>query len=193
MPRQAVYACLTCTPQGEAGVCYSCSIRCHGSHNVVELFQKRNFVCDCGNRKFREPCTLLSVKEPTNPSNTYNHNYVGRYCRCDTFYDPEKEESTMHQCALCEDWFHARCLAEVGMRASWPTRAPWHWPDRRVCTRSDTMGRGGRGGGGRAANADAGAVIVCGARVRHLRQGIPCAGTPARSPRLPARACARGA
>jgi len=53
--RQAVYVCLTCTPAGcgrRAGLCFGCSVRCHGDHDIIELFQKRDFVCDCGNANF---------------------------------------------------------------------------------------------------------------------------------------------
>lgn len=32
--RQAVFACVTCTPQGEAGFCLACSINCHDGHEV---------------------------------------------------------------------------------------------------------------------------------------------------------------
>lgn len=48
--RQPVFACLDCSKKSgqDVGVCYSCSIQCHLSHEIVELFTKRNFVCDCG-------------------------------------------------------------------------------------------------------------------------------------------------
>ena len=50
--RQPIFACLTCREANGSkegiGVCYSCSIQCHLTHNLVELFAKRNFVCDCG-------------------------------------------------------------------------------------------------------------------------------------------------
>lgn len=52
--RQQVYACLTCSRANgnvPIGVCYSCSIQCHSTHDLVELFTKRNFVCDCGTTK----------------------------------------------------------------------------------------------------------------------------------------------
>jgi E3 ubiquitin-protein ligase UBR7 len=76
--KQSVYACLTCTHDTKtpAGFCYGCSISCkhflgwrtktlfkgaslmsnsdtgHGSHDVLELFVKRKFRCDCGGSKF---------------------------------------------------------------------------------------------------------------------------------------------
>ncbi|WPK24629.1 hypothetical protein PUMCH_001909 [Australozyma saopauloensis] len=49
--RQLVFACLTCLEHNngnEIGVCYLCLIQCHSTHELVELFSKRNFVCDCG-------------------------------------------------------------------------------------------------------------------------------------------------
>ncbi|KAG0224083.1 putative E3 ubiquitin-protein ligase ubr7 [Mortierella sp. GBA43] len=112
--RQPVYACLTCNPNPseEAGFCYSCSISCHGDHNLVELFTKRHFRCDCGTEKFKEIKCKLDPKPAgsVNELNQYNHNYLGRFCWCDILYDPAKEESTMLQCVACEDWFHDTCI-----------------------------------------------------------------------------------
>ncbi|KAF9948438.1 hypothetical protein BGZ72_009657 [Mortierella alpina] len=112
--RQPVYSCLTCNPNPseEAGFCYSCSISCHGDHNLVELFTKRSFRCDCGTAKFKHtPCKLdAKPAGATNELNQYNHNYLGRFCWCDIQYDPVKEESTMLQCVVCEDWFHDICI-----------------------------------------------------------------------------------
>nr|XP_060484616.1 putative E3 ubiquitin-protein ligase UBR7 [Panthera onca] len=64
--RQALYACSTCTPEGEepAGICLACSYECHGSHKLFELYTKRNFRCDCGNSKFKNlECKLFPVSE----------------------------------------------------------------------------------------------------------------------------------
>ncbi|GJJ70733.1 E3 ubiquitin-protein ligase UBR7 [Entomortierella parvispora] len=112
--RQPVYSCLTCNPNPseEAGFCYSCSISCHGDHNLVELFTKRSFRCDCGTAKFKDlPCKLDPKPAGIiNESNQYNHNYLGRFCWCDILYDPSKEENTMLQCVVCEDWFHDTCI-----------------------------------------------------------------------------------
>ncbi|KXS99859.1 hypothetical protein AC578_4462 [Pseudocercospora eumusae] len=138
--RQSVYACLTCTPPPAskhqqftpAGVCYSCSISCHGEHNLVELFTKRDFVCDCGTTRFETsgtPCSLRpnpatgrkgDVKgEEARQGNKYNQNFQGRFCGCGEEYDPEKEKGTMFQClglghvedgGCGEDWWHPECL-----------------------------------------------------------------------------------
>ncbi|KAG0011554.1 hypothetical protein BGZ80_000601, partial [Entomortierella chlamydospora] len=112
--RQPVYACLTCNPNPseEAGFCYSCSISCHGEHNLVELFTKRSFRCDCGTEKFKNTKCKLDPKPAgsINELNQYNQNYLGRFCWCEVQYDPLKEESTMLQCVICEDWFHDTCI-----------------------------------------------------------------------------------
>ncbi|KAG2216220.1 hypothetical protein INT45_014192, partial [Circinella minor] len=118
--RQALYSCKTCYPEEKdlAGFCYSCSIACHADHELFELFPKRHFRCDCGLVKKRGDtpfsfcCTLNDNKEP-NLENKYNHNFRGRYCRCDKDYDPDQEDGTMYQCVICEDWFHDRCIGEI--------------------------------------------------------------------------------
>ncbi|GER30292.1 PHD finger family protein [Striga asiatica] len=109
LKRQAIFSCLTCTPDGNAGVCTACSLSCHEGHEVLELWTKRNFKCDCGNSKFGEFfCKLMASKDVENSSNKYNHNFKGTYCTCDLPYpDPDVEEQVeMIQCCVCEDWFH---------------------------------------------------------------------------------------
>ena len=135
--RQSVYACLTCTPAGGpacAGVCYSCSISCHGAHELVELFVKRDFVCDCGTTRMGDgdaaaPCSLRlnaatgrrgGVRgEQARAGNAYNQNFRGAFCGCGDAYDPTRERSTMFQClglgtvedgGCGEDWWHPECL-----------------------------------------------------------------------------------
>lgn len=64
--RQALYACKTCSSQKNirAGVCLACSFHCHEGHELVELYTKRNFRCDCGNSKFgNKECNLEKVKD----------------------------------------------------------------------------------------------------------------------------------
>jgi E3 ubiquitin-protein ligase UBR7 len=141
--RQSVFACLTCTPPPAskyqqftpAGVCYSCSISCHGEHTLVELFSKRDFVCDCGTTRLTNsatPCNLrLSSEtglkggvrgEEPRQGNKYNQNFEGKFCGCGEEYDPEKEKGTMFQClglgtveegGCGEDWWHPECLMGV--------------------------------------------------------------------------------
>ncbi|CAI5744467.1 unnamed protein product [Peronospora destructor] len=114
--RQAVYACLTCTPDAldkpetRAGVCLACTYKCHQDHELVELYTKRAFRCDCGNDKFPKinPCQLEVDKTLTNSRNTYSQNYGGVYCNCHRPYpDPERTMiEIMVQCIICEDWLH---------------------------------------------------------------------------------------
>ncbi|PKI45322.1 putative E3 ubiquitin-protein ligase UBR7 [Punica granatum] len=113
LKRQAIFSCLTCTPDGNAGVCTACSLSCHDGHEIVELWTKRNFRCDCGNSKFGEFfCKLFPNKDTENVQNSYNHNFKGLYCTCGRPYpDPDLEDQVeMIQCCLCEDWFHEEHL-----------------------------------------------------------------------------------
>ncbi|XP_058765867.1 uncharacterized protein LOC131639386 [Vicia villosa] len=113
MKRQAIFSCITCTPDGNAGVCTACSLSCHDGHQIVELWTKRNFKCDCGNSKFGEfYCKIFPSKDVENVENSYNHNFKGLYCTCARPYpDPDAEEQIeMIQCCLCEDWFHEEHL-----------------------------------------------------------------------------------
>ncbi|KAJ1018869.1 hypothetical protein NDA16_004672 [Ustilago loliicola] len=133
--RQPVYACKTC---GGGGVCAGCSVSCHAEHELVELFNKRKFRCDCGTPNLyrqREPnqvsrCTRLAEQlaypkdakpcslrkpgfDPQNDANAYNHNFDGGFCYCERgkMYDPEKEDETMFQCIVCEEWLHESCTS----------------------------------------------------------------------------------
>jgi E3 ubiquitin-protein ligase UBR7 len=143
--RQNVYSCITCNPPPEnpedpynpAGICYSCSIACHGEHTLVELFARRNFTCDCGTTRLPDdsPCTLridpaTGVKGPVHgqepaKDNIYNQNYRNRFCGCGEWYDAEKQKGTMYQClglamdegGCGEDWWHPECL--VGLPRDW--------------------------------------------------------------------------
>ncbi|KAI8323209.1 hypothetical protein GQ54DRAFT_296909 [Martensiomyces pterosporus] len=139
--RQPLYACLTCTqPPAKycqhaqssigsaeetppAGMCYSCSIECHTGHEVIELFAKRHFRCDCGTRRLlpagqQDSCCELKktrsmLARLENTENCYNHNFWGFYCRCDKYYNPDAESGLMVQCYICNDWFHDRCIGKI--------------------------------------------------------------------------------
>ncbi|TVY42998.1 Protein mlo2 [Lachnellula subtilissima] len=144
--RQVLFSCLTCNPPPEnpsdpykpAGVCYSCSIQCHGEHTLVELFNKRNFTCDCGTTRLpaTSPCTLRINPETTtkggahselpDPNNKYNQNFKNRFCGCECDYDAHAQKGTMFQClglgtadegGCGEDWWHPGCI--VGMGPEW--------------------------------------------------------------------------
>lgn len=116
--RQQVYACLTCLEKTgiPSGVCYSCSIQCHSDHNLVELFTKRNFTCDCGTTRTKWCCSLRDGVDDDIPEslNRYNHNFRGKFCHCARDYNPVEETGNMLQCILgdtCdEDWFHDYCI-----------------------------------------------------------------------------------
>ncbi|KAJ1365196.1 hypothetical protein KIN20_025433 [Parelaphostrongylus tenuis] len=113
-PRQAIFACLTCAEDpevNEAGICFGCSENCHDDHDVVRLYTKRRFRCDCGNSKFKRKCTLFEEKSASNERNAYDHNFAGLFCVCNKPYPCEIDE-TMYQCVVCEDWFHLSHLDE---------------------------------------------------------------------------------
>lgn len=116
--RQEVYVCLTCSPVdgvNRGGLCYSCSIACHGDHNIIELMHKRAFRCDCGSaRAGSTACTLTKLPRALNDKNNYNDNFENIFCYCKSKYSPESEEGTMYQCITCEDWFHDRCISVEG-------------------------------------------------------------------------------
>ena len=47
-------------------------------------------------------------KSDVNENNSYNHNFMGKYCTCQKPYpDPEDTNpDEMVQCIMCEDWHH---------------------------------------------------------------------------------------
>lgn len=144
--RQSLFSCLTCNPPSvqasdayePAGVCYSCSISCHGEHELVELFSRRNFTCDCGTTRIKSgaACTLrfnpatdrkgdVSGEVPAT-GNSYNQNFQNRFCGCGQLYNPHSEKGTMFQClglgtveegGCGEDWWHAECI--LGLPRDW--------------------------------------------------------------------------
>ncbi|XP_043192753.1 putative E3 ubiquitin-protein ligase UBR7 isoform X2 [Amphibalanus amphitrite] len=111
MKRQPLYSCLTCSDKDRpAGVCLACSYHCHEAHELVELYTKRNFRCDCGGCRMPDVTCRLTAKTGDNEANSYNQNYAGLYCTCSRPY-PDPEDATpdqMVQCVVCEDWFHGR-------------------------------------------------------------------------------------
>ncbi|WFD19646.1 RING-type E3 ubiquitin transferase [Malassezia caprae] len=145
--RQPVYACRTC---GGGGV----------YHDLVELFHRRHFRCDCGTPNlyrersdspmmqrtgFPEDARPCSLRENTvnhgwdepNDENTYTHNFRGAFCYCERgkHYDPATEEEVMYQCLVCEDWLHQSCTALVpGPHSSAPLLAA-HTFDTLICDR----------------------------------------------------------
>ncbi|KAJ5516182.1 hypothetical protein N7527_007742 [Penicillium freii] len=148
--RQVLFACLTCNPPPTdsnesytaAAVCYSCSIACHGEHTLVELFNKRNFVCDCGTTRLPSSSCCTLREDPTTgkkgvhsqkaaAGNAYNHNFRNQFCGCGEQYDAYSEKGTMYQClglgtvetgGCGEDWWHPECL--IGLSRDWNKAAP---------------------------------------------------------------------
>ncbi|KAH3768035.1 ubiquitin protein ligase E3 component n-recognin 7 [Pelomyxa schiedti] len=114
---QALYSCLTCgSADKPVGVCFGCSLRCHVDHNIVELYFKHGFRCDCGSSKIATPdskcCFNTSgFPRPSNTENRYGHNFQGLFCWCNKLYDPA---TIMFQCVACEEWYHNYCLTENG-------------------------------------------------------------------------------
>eukprot|EP00002_Diphylleia_rotans_P035585 TRINITY_DN7780_c0_g1_i1.p1 TRINITY_DN7780_c0_g1~~TRINITY_DN7780_c0_g1_i1.p1 ORF type:complete len:451 (-),score=103.03 TRINITY_DN7780_c0_g1_i1:126-1478(-) len=106
---QPLYVCRTCTEKSDSedmfALCHGCSIFCHANHELIDIWDKRNFRCDCGNSKNAGfVCELEPNKDPVNERNKYNHNFSGRYCWCD---EPEvSDDDDMYKCIVCEDWFH---------------------------------------------------------------------------------------
>ncbi|KAG0673225.1 hypothetical protein C6P40_003398 [Pichia californica] len=139
--RQELYACLTCYRLNKKlnAICYACSINCHTSHDLIELFTKRSFTCDCGTSKFNLPCNVrypliknlnsnsLSNFDLDIPdlNNKYNHNFKGYFCSCNNPYNPQFD-SNMIQCIFgisCgEDWYHDDCL--MGFKPGFMNRKP---------------------------------------------------------------------
>lgn len=139
--RQPLFGCLTCQREQNKlnVVCYACSIKCHSSHELVELFNKRGRTCDCGTDRVLGPCFVRNPKwsklinddefkyEPdiSDSSNVYGHNFEGRFCDCDQEYNP-MVDSNMIQCILgiaCdEDWYHEECI--MGLRPGVIERNP---------------------------------------------------------------------
>lgn len=85
-------------------------MHCHDKHELVELYTKRNFQCDCGLKEGSTSCHLdpNKLKVALN-TNEYNQNFAGLYCVCRRPY-PDPEGTTndeMIQCIVCEDWYHS--------------------------------------------------------------------------------------
>lgn len=51
---QELFACLTCfkNTNKRAALCIACSVNCHKDHEIIHLYFKRNYRCDCGNENF---------------------------------------------------------------------------------------------------------------------------------------------
>ncbi|CCH58664.1 hypothetical protein TBLA_0A08750 [Henningerozyma blattae CBS 6284] len=124
--RQQLYAC---RDHGNIALCYSCAIICHTTCDIVELFTKRNYSCDCGTERDSKEaekgqdskistkyyCQLRknTVLDIPGSQNTYGHNFQGLFCGCSKEYNPNSD-AVMLQCVAglnCnEDWYHDYCI-----------------------------------------------------------------------------------
>ncbi|KRZ00612.1 putative E3 ubiquitin-protein ligase UBR7, partial [Trichinella zimbabwensis] len=81
-------------------------LKCHNTHDALQLYTKRNFRCDCGNSTNKDVCcSFIPEKDPVNEKNLYGHNFEGKYCYCNEKSN-ETMEDDMFTCIFCEDWFH---------------------------------------------------------------------------------------
>ena len=114
LPRQPLYACVNCTSDNSqsdqpGAVCLACSLICHKDHEMVEMYTKRDFTCDCGNSKFSQSCQLYPQKPALNVLNKYDGTFSGKYCKCHRPYPDKTDDACpdeMIQCIVCENWFH---------------------------------------------------------------------------------------
>ncbi|CAH8472535.1 unnamed protein product [Heterobilharzia americana] len=140
--RQALYTCRTCLDIDEvkAGICFPCAIQCHAGHDLVELYTKRSFRCDCGNIKFAGvcECILWEEKDDENGLNQYNDNFSNRYCTCQRSYPDPNYNGTeeMIQCGVCENWYH---LEHLNMDANFRTPDNYEEMTCFICLQKNTF------------------------------------------------------
>ena len=104
---QPIFTCRTCDPGGTSFICHYCIQRCHPDHEILDLYPKRDVVCDCGTTTVdRTILCQFSTKLVVNENN-YTQNNKGQYCKCHTGYDGEEP---MISCWVCQEWYHNRCL-----------------------------------------------------------------------------------
>ncbi|MDP2438420.1 MAG: hypothetical protein Q8P67_21975 [archaeon] len=128
---QALWACLTCYEEQKKskgdfnmfGVCAACIAVCHKDHMLYELFDKRDFRCDCGTPRSGCKCLFGPPREEDNIGNAYNQNFNGRYCWCRKPY--RVTDGTMYQCFCCQDWYHEGCIATRSPSKSIPDPLAW--------------------------------------------------------------------
>ena len=101
---QNIYACKTCNVL--SGLCIGCCFTCHQGHEIIDIGPKKDFRCDCGLGKTK--CLLFQPKSSN--SNQYCHNFLGRFCVCDSTDSDFTRQSDMHMCVGCYDWFHSDCI-----------------------------------------------------------------------------------
>ena len=130
---QLWFVCRTCrlasaggavAPAPWAGlVCAACHDACHSEHDTLELWNKRDLVCQCDPAR----CELSDANDELEnermaeawAARRDQHNWDNRYCRCDREYTGA-EDGDMYQCDVCQDWFHERCLDASAWRDAPP-------------------------------------------------------------------------
>ena len=104
---QPVFTCKTCDPSSTSYICSYCVQKCHEDHEILDLYPKRDVICDCGTTtKERTILCQYSTKLNAN-ENTYTQNNKGLYCICNSPYDGEE---SMIGCWVCQEWHHCRCI-----------------------------------------------------------------------------------
>lgn len=94
---QKLYTCTTCYPSDETHApvvfCEACAVKCHPPHHeLVDLYSKRNYKCDCGTSAcaLLSPCSFLKSKQDITNDNVYSANLLNRYCFCEKPYLADK-------------------------------------------------------------------------------------------------------
>ena len=119
MPTQSVYLCRTCTAEfgRKVVICFGCSLECHGEHDILELWKKKDIQCCCGTGDLATCALASGVNDDGNREiNTDQnfapaHNFEGLFCWCNQPYEYE-DNVLMIQCSLCTDWFHEMCIVK---------------------------------------------------------------------------------
>jgi len=60
-------------------------LHCHEGHDVVELYGRAGFRCDCGNSRLPFSCQLETSTPPRdyeNAENVYDDTFFDIYCHC---------------------------------------------------------------------------------------------------------------
>eukprot|EP00835_Amoeboradix_gromovi_P002962 NODE_181_length_15774_cov_0.163892.p7 type:complete len:276 gc:universal NODE_181_length_15774_cov_0.163892:116-943(+) len=104
---QPVFACVTCDPSSTSYICHYCVQKCHVDHEIIDLYPKRDIICDCGTTS-PDRTILCQYSTKLNPNNNkYTQNNKGLYCKCHSEYDGEQ---SMVSCYVCQEWYHSKCL-----------------------------------------------------------------------------------
>ena len=82
--------CYNNEDQSPVVFCESCAIKCHPEHqDLVDLFDKRGYKCDCGTSTTAHECSFSKSKKEITNDNIYSQNLLNIYCYCKAAYIPE--------------------------------------------------------------------------------------------------------